>query len=188
MNRFSQAVNWINSSIGKIMGWLMFILVVLVTLDVVSRYLFNFGHPVVQESEWWMYSMIFLMCAGYTFIYDEHVRVDIIYSRLNRRWQNIVDLTCAFIFLFPMCTLLIWTSMWYIRNSWLEGEFSADPGGLCCYYVLKAFIPMGFFFLFLQGVVNVSQKIQELQGGDPVALPEDSFVSRAERVSGMDTP
>ncbi len=184
LDRISHWIETINRVIGNVMGWFMLGLVLLVTMDVIARYLFNFGKVIVQETEWWMFSVIFLLCAGYTFLYDEHVRVDIIYSKLSRKWQNIVDLSCAFIFLFPMCSLLIFTSFWYIKSSWLEGEFSADPGGMCCYYVLKSMIPLGFFLLALQGVVNVHKKIKELRGGEPELPPEDGLVGRAQKLSG----
>lgn len=169
----------INDLIGKAMGWMMLALVLLVTADVIARYFFNFGMVIVQESEWWLFSIIFLSCAGYTFLYDEHVRVDIVYSLLSRKGQNIVDLVCAFVFLFPMCLLLILTSFWYIRDSWLVGEISADPGGWCCYYVLKSFIPFGFLLLGLQGMVSVYKKIRELQGEQPDALRADSIAARS---------
>ena len=178
-------VGWIermNDVIGRAMGWLMLALVLLVTVDVIGRYVFHTGAVVIQESEWWMFSIIFLSCAGYTFLYDEHVRVDIVYSRLSKRTQHIVDLTCAFIFLFPMCILLVYTSYWYIKASWAVGEFSPDPGGLPAYYILKSFIPIGFALLMLQGIANVYRKIRALSG-EPVPVMKDSFVARAEVAS-----
>lgn len=182
MKAFSILIERINIHIGRTMGWLLLVLVLLVTFDVIARYLFNFGAVIVQESEWWLFSIIFLSGAGYTFMYDEHVRVDIVYSRLSRKGRNITDLICAFVFLFPMCILLIWTSFWYISDSWIVSEISPDPGGWCCYWALKSFIPFGFFLLMLQGLVNVYQKIQELRGQDPIPPPEDSNTARNERL------
>ena len=185
MNVIVNFVEWINIGVGKLMGWLMLGLVLLVTFDVFARYLFSFGMVIVQESEWWLFSIIFLSCAGYTFLYDEHVRVDIIYSKLSKKGQNIVDLSCAFIFLFPMCGLLVFTSFWFIQDSWNArdglGEISADPGGWCCYYILKSFIPFGFFLLFLQGAVNVYKLILALMGKGTMQTLEDSLSARAAR-------
>lgn len=185
MKKFVRIVEQLNDVVGRIMGWLMLALVLLVTIDVIARYVFNFGMVIVQESEWWLFSMIFLSCAGYTFLYEEHVRVDIIYSRLNKKWKNIVDLTCSFLFLFPMCVLLVWTSLWFIRDSWIVGEVSPDPGGYCCYYVLKSFIPFGFLLLSLQGIVTVYKIIQELRGFEPEAALKDSLSARVQNT--MDT-
>ena len=151
-----------NTHIGRAMGWLMFLLVAVVTVDVISRYLFNTGAVVVQEGEWWLFSIIFLMGAGFTFVTDSHVRVDIIYSRLTKRRQNWVDLISSFVFLFPMCALIIYTSYFFIRDSWNVREISPDPGGIPMLYVLKAFIPLGFFLLGLQGVAKIFRIIKEL--------------------------
>ena len=74
-------VHWIevaNERIGRVVGWLMLGLVLLVSVDVASRYIFRTGAVWIQESEWWLFSIIFLMGAGYTSLHDGHVRVDII--------------------------------------------------------------------------------------------------------------
>jgi TRAP-type mannitol/chloroaromatic compound transport system permease small subunit len=97
------------------------------------------------------------------------VRVDLIYSLLPKRWKNIIDLFGAFIFLFPMCVLVILTSRSFIVRSWGFREGSPDPGGMQAYYLLKAVIPLGFFFLALQGVAEVYKIVQRLRepDGDP---------------------
>ena len=169
MKNFDRLVRWIeaaNERIGQIAGWLMFILVMMVTADVVSRYLFNTGWVAIQESEWWLFSIIFLMGAGYTYLHDGHVRVDIIYSRLSDKHKNYVDLGCSFIFLFPMCVLVIVTSYKFMISSWVVGEYSPDPGGLPAYYVLKAFIPLGFLFLALQGAAEVYKIMKRISEED----------------------
>ncbi|MCH8077756.1 MAG: TRAP transporter small permease subunit [SAR324 cluster bacterium] len=186
MNAIVKIVEMFNEGIGKLMGWVMVSLVLLVTADVIARKFFNFGMVIVQETEWWLFSIIFLSCAGYTFLYDEHVRVDIVYSKLTQKGKDIVDLICAFVFLFPMCALLVVTSLWFIEDSWNArgglGEISADPGGWCCYYVLKSFIPFGFFLLALQGAVNVYKIILALMGNDIRTVKEDSLSVRAARM------
>ena len=167
MKFFDKIVWWIetaNEWIGRAMGWLMFGLVLLVTGDVISHYAFSTGAVWLQETEWVIFSIIFLMGAGYTFLYDGHVRVDIIYSRLSDKRKAYVDLACAFTFLLPMCVLIIITSYKFIAASWEVREFSPDPGGLPAYYLLKGFIPLGFTMLALQGlagVYKISKRINE---------------------------
>lgn len=163
MQKFVDLIDRTNDMIGKAMGWVMAALVALVTFDVVSRYLFNTGWVVVQELEWWLFSIIFLMAAGYTFLYRDHVRVDIIYSRLPNKWKHAVDIFGALFFLFPMCALVIISSYRFIAASWRLGEVSPDPGGLPALYLLKAVIPLGFFFLALQGVSELYKSIQKIR-------------------------
>lgn len=169
LDRLVQLIEWANERIGRIAGWLLFILVLLVTGDVVSRYLFNTGWVAIQETEWWLFSVVFLMGAGYTYLHGGHVRVDIIYSRLSNKWKNYVDLGCAFIFLFPLCLLVIVTSWKFVAASWEVGEYSPDPGGLHFYYVLKAFIPLGFLLLALQGMAEVYKIIKRLKEEEAAA-------------------
>ena len=175
MKVFDKFVDWIESAnerIGQLAGWLMLILVLLVTGDVVSRYLFNTGLVLIQETEWWLFSIVFLLGAGYTFLHDGHVRVDIIYSRLSHKRKLYVDLACAFIFLFPLCALVIVTSTKFMLSSWVVGEYSPDPGGLPAYYILKAFIPFGFLLLALQGaaeVIKIIKRLKEEQAAEAAA-------------------
>ena len=166
MKFIERIVGWIdttNEYVGRAVGWLMFILVLIVTVDTLSRKFLNTGWVAVQETEWWLYSIIFLMGAGYTFLYDGHVRVDIVYSRLSKKWQDYVDLSCAFLFLFPMCVLVIVTSNKFVASSWEVGEYSPDPGGLPAYYILKAFIPIGFALLALQGLSTVYKIVKRIR-------------------------
>ena len=162
-DRLVQLIEFVNERMGRIAGWLLFMLVLLVTGDVVSRYLFNTGLVAIQETEWWLFSIVFLIGAGYTFLHKGHVRVDIVYSRLSDKWKDIVDLSCAFVFLFPLCVLVIVTSWKFVAASWVVSEYSPDPGGLPAYYVLKAFIPLGFLLLALQGMAEVYKIIKRLR-------------------------
>lgn len=187
MKRFVSIIDTLNLKIGRAMGWLMVALVLLVTVDVIGRYVFNTGAVIIQELEWWFFAIIFLLCAGYTALYEEHVRVDIIYSRLSRRWQNIVDMICSVIFLLPMCLLIIGTSRWFIWESWKVGEFSPDPGGLPAYYLLKAMIPLGFILLLLQGISNFYKSYSEFKGLGTYGPLQDSMSVRvAQQTSKTD--
>ena len=86
-----------------------------------------------------------------------------VFHRISNKWKNYVDLGCAFIFLFPLCLLVIVTSWKFVLSSWVVGEYSPDPGGLPGYYILKAFIPLGFLLLALQGMAEVYKIIKRLK-------------------------
>ena len=168
MRTYIKIVDHLNDVLGRSTGWLMLGLVLLVTVDVISRYLFNTGLVIIQELEWWLFSIIFLIAAGYTLISDGHVRVDLIYSLLSKRKKNYIDLFGAFVFLLPMCALIIVTSQGFVAYSWSVGEYSPDPGGMPAYYVLKAIIPIGFFLLALQGISQVFKIVIELRSESAV--------------------
>lgn len=132
--------------------------------DVLARYLFKSGSVALQELEWHLFAVMFLLSAGYTLKHEGHVRVDIIYAKLGSRGKAVIDLLGALFFLLPLCGLIIYTSVPFIQNSWAALERSSDPGGLPARYALKAMIPVGFALLFLQGACQLLKNIATLTG------------------------
>ncbi|MFQ5848991.1 MAG: TRAP transporter small permease subunit [Candidatus Binatia bacterium] len=148
-------VRWIdriNDRVGRASSWLTALMVVVTTSDVILRYLFNTSYVFIQELEWHLFAVLFLMAAGYTHLRGDHVRVDIFYTRLSPRAQALLDLVFGMLFLFPTCFLLIKTSIPFVARSWAVLEGSPDPGGLPARYLLKAVIPVGFTLIGLQGI------------------------------------
>lgn len=150
---------------GRATAWLVFALVLLVCYDVAMRYLFQSGSIALQELEWHLFALIFLLGAAYTLKHDEHVRVDLIYahrriSRKQRAWVNVVG---GLVLLLPFCVLIIYTSWPFMVNAFTIGEGSPDPGGLPYRYLIKAAIPLGFAMLFIQGIAEVARNIITLQ-------------------------
>jgi TRAP-type mannitol/chloroaromatic compound transport system permease small subunit len=137
---------------GRAVSWLMLAMVLVVFGDVISRYLFRRSSVFIQELEWWLFGIVYLLAAGYTMLYNEHVRVDIVYSKLSPRAQAWVDFVLLWVFFFPSCILIIYTSWPFVKNSFLVNEGSPDPGGIPARWLLKSVIIIGFANLVLQGI------------------------------------
>ncbi len=150
--RVATALDAVNNWTGRAVSWLTFILVLVTVWDVLARYFFKSGSVALQELEWHLFSVIFLLAAGYTLRRDGHVRVDVVYSKLSAKWKAVIDFAGSILFLLPFCFLIIFTSIGFIESSWNAGEGSGDPGGLPARYLLKAMIPIGFSLLALQGI------------------------------------
>jgi TRAP-type mannitol/chloroaromatic compound transport system permease small subunit len=155
MNAAKRLCRWIDSLnewVGKGTGWAALGLVLVVFIDVVMRYLFNKSYVFAQELEWHLFAFIFLIGAGYTLLYDGHVRVDIIYQRYGPRGKAWTNFLGVVFFLIPGCLLIIATSWHFAFRAWVIGEGSPDPGGIPFRFIVKAFIPVGFSLLLLQGI------------------------------------
>ncbi|MCU0559826.1 MAG: TRAP transporter small permease subunit [Desulfobacterales bacterium] len=155
MNSIIRLCRWIdtlNERVGRGTGWAALGLVLVVFADVVMRYLFNTSFVFVQELEWQLFAFIFLIGAGYTLLYDGHVRVDIIYQRYGPKGKAWTNLLGVALFLIPGCLLIISTSWHFAFRSWVMGEGSPDPGGIPYRFIVKSFIPVGFSLLLLQGI------------------------------------
>jgi TRAP-type mannitol/chloroaromatic compound transport system permease small subunit len=131
------------------------------------RYLFQIGSVALQELEWHLFAIIFLLGAAYTFKHDGHVRVDILYRshKFNDRQRAYIDLAGSVVFLIPFCLLIIFSSWPFVANSFSMLEGSPDPGGLPYRFLLKACIPLAFALIMLQGIANALQAFLYLKYG-----------------------
>ena len=151
---------------GRGVSWLVLVMVLLVAYDVTMRYFFLSGSIAIQELEWHLFSIIFLLSAAYTLKHDAHVRLDLFYrsrfmSDYSRAWVN---LTCSLLFLVPFCILVIVSSWPFVSQAYLFSEGSPDPGGLPFRWILKAAIPLGFFLLIIQGFSEILKNLSLIIG------------------------
>ena len=156
----------LNECVGRVVSWLTAVLVAVVCYDVFTRYLLENSLVAVQELQWHLFALIFLIGAAYSLKHDNHVRVDLFYSRFSRRKQACVNLVGSLLFLIPFCLIVIVSSQSFVANAFRIGEISPDPGGLPARWVLKAAIPLGFFFLLLQGLALACRSLLTILGRD----------------------
>ncbi|MBN2791707.1 MAG: TRAP transporter small permease subunit [Desulfuromonadales bacterium] len=147
-----RAIDRLNEWVGTATSWLSTLLVVVVCYDVFTRYFLRKSSVAVQELEWHIFAVLFLIAAAYTLKQDSHVRVDVFYTLMSPRGQAWINMLGGIIFLIPFCILILWTSKNFISMSWAVREISPDPGGLPYRYALKAMIPIGFSLILLQGI------------------------------------
>lgn len=149
---------------GRAVSWCVLIMVLIISYDVFMRFFFHIGSVALQELEWHLFAIIFLLGASYTLKHDGHVRVDIFYqskkfSDIHRAW---IDLLGTALFLIPFCVLIIISSWEFVSYSFRILEGSPDPGGLPYRFVLKAAIPAGFLLLLIQGIAMVLRSINTI--------------------------
>jgi TRAP-type mannitol/chloroaromatic compound transport system permease small subunit len=160
----SRAIDRVNAGVGRVTRGLTLLMVLVTTYDVIMRYAFRSSFVFVQELEWHLFAVLFLLAAGYAHLNNDHVRVDIFYARMSRRGQALVDVIGGLLFLFPSCFLIVYTSIPFIRASVAVLEGSPDPGGLPGRFLLKMAIPLGFSLLALQGISELVKSVAALSG------------------------
>ena len=149
---------------GILVSWCVVIMVLIIGYDVSMRFFFRISSGALQELEWHLFSIIFLLGASYTLKHEGHVRVDIFYKSrwmtdVKRAW---VDLLGTIFFLLPFCILIIVNSLDIVADSYANAERSSDPGGLPHRYLLKAAIPLGFGLLMVQGLAIILKSINTI--------------------------
>ncbi len=167
MQFIEKLVNFIDNiseKIGSLVSWICTLMVLVVFYDTIMRYAFNKGNVALQELEWHLFAVVFLLGAAYTLKEGGHVRVDILYMSFSKKTKAWIDFIGTFVFLIPFAIMVILSSKIFIQNSWLVREVSPDPGGLPARYLLKAMIPFGFSLLIIQGVSEALKNFMVIMG------------------------
>lgn len=143
-------------------------MVVVTAYNTAVRYLggyfgFRLSSNLYLELQWYLFSLLFLLAAAAALCKGEHVRVDILYSRLSARGRAWIDLLGTIVLMIPFSAVTLWLSWPSIRNSWAVREISSDPGGLPR-YPIRTFILVCFLLLIVQGVSEIIKKVRVLRG------------------------
>ena len=155
--KYFELINKTNIILGRFFSWFLLLMVILTFIIVILRYLFNIGFIWMQEMVRYLYAAVFMLCAEYTLARDEHVRVDIFYTKLKDRYKIIVNVIGALLFLIPVCLCILYYSFTYVINSWAQLEGSLEERGLHAVYLLKTLIWAFAIMLVLQSAYIISQ-------------------------------
>jgi TRAP-type mannitol/chloroaromatic compound transport system permease small subunit len=159
----SRLIDAVNERVGHATGWLVLAAVLVSAGNAAVRYSLNLSSNSWLEIQWYLFSAVFLLGAGYTLKRNEHVRIDVIAGKLSRRAQAWVDILGAMLFLLPMAVIIMVLSWPMFMQSYTGHEISSDAGGLIRWPV-KLLIPAGFALLVLQGISEIIKRIAFLRG------------------------
>ena len=186
----SRLIDRLSERVGHTIYWLVLVAVLISAANAVVRKAFNFSSNSFLEIQWYLFSLIFLFCAGYTLKHNEHVRIDIITSRLSARARASIDIFGTLFFLLPMSLLIMWLSWPLFVDAYTRHEVSTNAGGLII-WPARLMVPVGFFLLVLQGLSELIKRIAFLKGliPDPgekivVRTPEEELAEEILRARG----
>ena len=161
--RLSRSIDRLNEVIGRAIIWLVLVATMVSCGNALIRYTFRTSSNAWLEIQWYLFSAMFLLAAGYTLKHDGHVRVDVLFVHLSPRAKSWVDIVGTILFLLPASLIILWMAWPFFWNSWLVGERSADAGGLLR-WPIKLLVPVGFVLLTLQGIAELIKRIAFLTG------------------------
>lgn len=171
--KLSSLIDRLNQAVGNSVAWLTLIVVLVSATNAVIRKTFSISSNAWLELQWYLFGAIFLLAAGYTFLRNEHVRVDVVAQRFTRRTKAYIEVFGVVFFLLPACILVFWLSIPYFYKSLVLLEQSSNTGGLIRWPV-KLLIPVGFALLILAGISHLIKSVGFLMGicPDPIAQAE----------------
>ena len=165
VNRLCKPLDWIVRQSGRAVMWLLFAMAFVQFAVVVLRYVFGINYIFMQESITYMHGAVFLTAAGYALMTDDHVRVDIFYREAPAKRKALIDFLGTYLFLFPVCIVLLWTASPYVANSWAVREGSAETSGIQGVFLLKSLIPAFAVLLAMAGFTVAARAGAILRNG-----------------------
>jgi TRAP-type mannitol/chloroaromatic compound transport system permease small subunit len=133
-------IDWV----GRLASWIWILLVGVIIVQVVLRYAFNQGSIMLEEVQWHMYAIGFMIGLSYGILHDRHVRIDILYEKyppLAKAWIELIGIA---LLLLPFLCFVFWSAYPFIVSSYEAGEVSVAPDGLPYRFAIKSFIMVGF--------------------------------------------
>jgi TRAP-type mannitol/chloroaromatic compound transport system permease small subunit len=168
----SRAIDALNEQVGKLTYWLILAAVLISTGNAIVRYAFNRSSNSWLEIQWYLFSFVFLFCAGYTLLHNQHVRIDVISANLSARGRAWIDVLGTILFLLPMAITIMWLSWPVFLDAYRSDEVSTNAGGLLV-WPGRLMLPIGFFLLVLQGFSELIKRVAFLRGMIPDPTDQD---------------
>jgi TRAP-type mannitol/chloroaromatic compound transport system permease small subunit len=159
----SRLIDALNERVGRLVYWLVLVAVLVSAANAVIRYAFNMSSNAWLEIQWYLFSAVFLFCAGYTLLHNQHVRIDVITGRMSKRVQAWIDIFGTLFFLLPMAIAIMWMSWPVFVDAYQHNEVSTNAGGLII-WPARLMLPVGFLLLVLQGLSELVKRIAFLRG------------------------
>ena len=169
----SRQIDALTERIGRSAIWIVLIVVLISAGNAIMRYAFNYSSNALLEIQWYLFGLLFLSCSGYTLLRNEHVRIDLLSSKLSKRGQAWIDVFGIIFFLMPMAIAILMLSWPVFMHAFESGEMSNSAGGLIV-WPARLMIPVGFALLIMQGVSELIKRIGFLLGRcpDPSEKPD----------------
>ena len=161
--RLSDAIDRLTTAIGKSVYWLILAAVLISSANAIVRKLFDVSSNAWLELQWQLFGAVFMLGAAYTFLKNEHIRIDILNSRFPKAVRDWIDLLGHLLFLMPFVLLMIRDGWPFFMSSFRIGEQSMNAGGLP-QWPAKFLIPLGFVLLFLQGISEIIKRLAVMRG------------------------
>ena len=159
----SRVIDKLNEFIGRSVAWLILLAVLISAGNAIVRKLFDTSSNAWLEMQWWLFGMVFLLCAPWTLMSNEHIRIDIVNSLMPNWLKQAIEVIGHSLFLIPMALVMLYTSWPFFLSSFLQNEQSTNAGGLP-QWPAKFLVPLGFALLLIQGISELIKRLAIIKG------------------------
>ncbi len=162
--RISDILNRLITRAGEWASWLVLALVAVTVFDIITRRFLVLGSTELQELEWHVHTALFMLCLGYGYLKDAHVRVDFLHERFKTRTKAWIELLGCLFFLLPYALLILYFGSTFVLWSFQTDEMSVAQTGLGHRWIIKSTILIGFALVLGAGIAVCLRKLVLLFG------------------------
>jgi len=159
----TRLIDGVNQRIGKLAAWAIVIAILVSAINAIVRKVLGTSSNAWLELQWYLFGATFMLGASWTLKANEHIRIDIISSRLSKRARDWIDVVGHVFFLLPFTGLMAYLSVPYFLSSLASSEVSSSAGGLLI-WPAKALILAGFVLLLLQCLSELVKRLLIIAG------------------------
>ena len=160
MNNISKIIDCITERMSNLLIIAVLLMIALIFFSIIFRFLFNINSIAIQELVMYLHAFVFLFGLSHAIKKNTHVKIDIIYSKLSKRYKTLVSIIGLFFFIIPTSVFIIYISLDMVGQSWLILEGSSEANGLDLVFVLKSFIPLMGLLIFFQSISEIIKYVE----------------------------
>jgi TRAP-type mannitol/chloroaromatic compound transport system permease small subunit len=181
--KLSRGIDACTRWIGKRLAWLILVAVVISSVNAIVRKVFDASSNSWLELQWVLFGIVFLLCAPWTLLDNEHIRIDIVNNLFPKKVRDSIDVVGHTFALIPLCIVMIVTGIPFFLRSYEVNEQSGNAGGLP-QWPAKSLIMIGFALLLVQGISELIKRIAVMRAliPDPHASQVHALEAEVEHI------
>jgi TRAP-type mannitol/chloroaromatic compound transport system permease small subunit len=181
MQRLLFSIDRFSSWSGKAISWVVLLSTVLISYDVLMRYLSKpfenvpgvgdfirsiwFTYNYSYDMSYYLYAVLFMIGGAYALSRAQHVRGDIFYKNWSVKTQGKVDLFLYIFAFYPGILAMVSVGAQWAAYSWSIHERAFTSAAAPPLYPLKTVIPIAAGLMAIQGVAEVVRAYQAARTG-----------------------
>lgn len=160
--KLSRSIDRFTTLIGRWVAWLIVVAIIISSGNAIIRKVFDASSNAYLEMQWMLFGAVFLICAPWTLLVGEHIKIDIVNHLLPLKVRSWIDLIGHVFFLLPFCVVLFSTSIQFFLASYHQNEQSFNAGGLP-QWPAKSLIMIGLALLLVQAISETIKRVAVMQ-------------------------
>ena len=163
MQSLERRLGWICETAALICGAMLIASAIYVSADLVARKIFNWSFVGANEISGYVLAVSTAWAFSYTLLKRSHIRIDVFYARLPRRWRAAIDVL-AVATLAGFAAIFVWYANRYFFQVWGRGTRSITSLALPLWIPMLAWYAGWIVFLIVSTYLTVISGWAYLRG------------------------